>query len=206
MNALPGTWDELGRLLRYPDSSYGQRLRQCRLALELNAPLAAAGLLEAEEALAERSVSELEELYTRTFDLNPTCSLEIGWHLYGEQYERGRFLVQCRDLLDELDIDERGELPDHLSSLVSAQGRLSSDLAAPFAARFLLPALLVMRKSLRKKESDFAGLLDALVVLTEEKKGDLPVAQPRQRIDVDLVQIGTAGGAPRTAPAGRPVA
>ncbi len=210
MSTHPAIWNELGKLLRYPDSGYLQRLHQCRQALEVSCCRAAAGLLEVEEALTERSVSELEELYTRTFDLNPTCSLEIGWHLYGEQYERGRFLVRCRDLLEELNIDEDGELPDHLSSLVAAQGRLSNELAAPFAARFLLPALLVMRQALRDKQSDFAGLLDTLVILTEEKKGDLPVAQPRQRIDADLVQIGTAGTAPRPprgpAPARRPVA
>ncbi len=40
-----------------------------------------------------------EELYTRTFDLNPVCALEIGWHLFGEDYERGAFLVRMRDQL-----------------------------------------------------------------------------------------------------------
>ncbi len=200
MKTHPAIWDQLGNLFRYPDATYAERLHQCRQALETCCPEAAAGLLEAEEALAGKSVSELEELYTRTFDLNPTCSLEIGWHLYGEQYERGRFLVRCRDLLCELGIGEEGELPDHLSSLVSAQGHLSQDLAPSFSARFLLPALLVMREALRDKKSAFTGLMDATVVLCEDMKGDLPLAQPRQRIDADLVQIGTAGRAPRPAP------
>lgn len=201
MNAHPSTWDALGGLFRYPNSTYGKRLHQCRQALEACSPEAAASLLQVEQALAGSSWTDWEELYTRTFDLNPSCALEIGWHLYGEQYERGRFLVRCRDLLHELEIDEAGELPDHLSSLLSALGRLPEELAAPFAARFLLPALLVMREVLRDKKSDFAGLLNAAVVLAEEKKGDLPVAQPQQRIDFDLVQIGTAG---RNAAAGRP--
>ncbi len=202
MNAHPSTWDSLGGLFRYPDSTYGERLHRCRLALETCSPEAAASLLEVEKALAGSSQADWEELYTRTFDLNPSCALDIGWHLYGEQYERGRFLVRCRDLLHELGIEEQGELPDHLSSLLSALGRLPEELAAPFAARFLLPALLVMREVLRDKESDFAGLLGAAVILAEEKKGDLPVAQPQQRIDFDLVQIGTAGRQPA---AGRPL-
>ena len=42
------------------------------------------------------SVEDLQELYTRTFDWNPDTSLEIGWHLYGENYERGEFLVEVR--------------------------------------------------------------------------------------------------------------
>ncbi len=202
MNAHPATWEALGGLFRYPDATYGNRLHHCRQALETCCPQAAACLLEVEEALAGRSQTDWEELYTRTFDLNPSCALDIGWHLYGEQYERGRFLVRCRDLLRELEIEEDGELPDHLSSLLSALGRLPEELAAPFAARFLLPALLVMREVLRDKGSDFAGLLGAAVILAEEKKGDLPVAQPQQRIDFDLVQIGTAGS---KAAAGRPM-
>jgi nitrate reductase delta subunit len=202
MNAHPATWDALGGLFCYPDSTYAERLYQCRRAMETHSPEAATCLLKVEESLVGRSRMDMEELYTRTFDLNPTCTLDIGWHLYGEQYERGRFLVRCRDLLEELSIDEKGELPDHLSSLLSALGRLPEELAAPFAARFLLPALLVMRKALEKKESAFAGLLAAAVILAEEKKGDLPVAQPQQRLDIDLVQIGAGGKSPR---AGRPM-
>lgn len=203
MNIHPAVWEQLGSLFRYPDEGYGRRLQQCRKALETCDPRAAAGLLEAEEALAGKGTAALEELYTRTFDLNPTCALEAGWHLYGEAYERGRFMVRCRDLLAELGVEERGELPDHLSSLLPALGRLSEELAAPFSARFLLPALLEMRGALREKGSDFAGLLEAAVALAEEKKGELPVARPQQRIDRDLVQIGRAGV---PTPAGRPVA
>ena len=27
---------------------------------------------------------QLQELFIQTFDLNPVCSLEMGWHLFGE--------------------------------------------------------------------------------------------------------------------------
>jgi nitrate reductase delta subunit len=60
----------------------------------------------------------LEELYTTTFDLNPVATLEVGWHLWGEQYERGRFLADLRALQEHLGIDSGGELPDHLTVLL----------------------------------------------------------------------------------------
>jgi nitrate reductase delta subunit len=60
----------------------------------------------------------LEELYTTTFDLNPVATLEVGWHLWGEQYERGRFLADLRGLQAQLGIDDGGELPDHLTVLL----------------------------------------------------------------------------------------
>jgi nitrate reductase assembly molybdenum cofactor insertion protein NarJ len=60
----------------------------------------------------------LEELYTTTFDLNPVATLEVGWHLWGEQYERGRFLADLRGLQEQLGIDSGSELPDHLTVLL----------------------------------------------------------------------------------------
>jgi nitrate reductase delta subunit len=60
----------------------------------------------------------LEELYTTTFDLNPVATLEVGWHLWGEQYERGRFLADLRELQGRLGIDSGSELPDHLTVLL----------------------------------------------------------------------------------------
>jgi nitrate reductase delta subunit len=60
----------------------------------------------------------LEELYTTTFDLNPVATLEIGWHLWGEQYERGRFLADLRGIQERIGITEATELPDHLTLLL----------------------------------------------------------------------------------------
>ena len=66
----------------------------------------------------------LEELYTRTFDLNPVATLEIGWHLWGEQYERGRFLADLRALQEALGVENVTELPDHLTVLLLTIARM----------------------------------------------------------------------------------
>jgi len=70
------------------------------------------------DEVAHVDASGLEELYTRTFDLNPVATLEAGWHLWGEQYERGRFLADLRPLQASLGIDSGCELPDHLTVLL----------------------------------------------------------------------------------------
>lgn len=69
----------------------------------------------------------LEELYTMTFDLNPVATLEVGWHLWGEQYERGRFLADLRELQAHLGIDSGTELPDHLTVLLPTIERSNDD-------------------------------------------------------------------------------
>jgi nitrate reductase delta subunit len=61
--------------------------------------------------IEKMGVTDLEEFYTRTFDINPVSALEIGWHLYGEQYERGAFLVKMRELSRTLGVEESTSLP-----------------------------------------------------------------------------------------------
>lgn len=90
-------------LLRYPDASV---LAQAPSVPDFYAEI------------AHVSLEGMQELYTTTFDLNPVATLEVGWHLWGEHYERGRFLADLRDLQARLGIDDRGELPDHLTVLL----------------------------------------------------------------------------------------
>ena len=46
--------------------------------------LAASALREFAQAWADLTPEQQQELFVRTFDLNPLCSLEVGWQLYGE--------------------------------------------------------------------------------------------------------------------------
>ena len=71
---------DLARLFEYPDKSYVQRCRD-------------AGLNEFADEMANLTEPGIQELFISTFDWNPATSLDLGWHLYGDQYERGEFLA-----------------------------------------------------------------------------------------------------------------
>ncbi len=188
MSRTPELWAGLGRLFTYPGAGYLARLQACLPEVEEASPEAAEDLRAVEGPLTDKEPWEIEELYTRTFDMNPICALEIGWHLYGEQYERGRFLVRTRSLLQHLSIAEDGELPDHLSLMLEATGRLEPVDRQPFAARFLVPALREMRTAFEDSDSPFGGLVSAATRLAEDEAGELPIAQIQRR--PDLVQLG----------------
>ena len=66
-----------------------------------------------------RDLHELEETYARTFDINPACALEVGWHLFGEEYARGLFLVRLRGEMREHGVEESSELPDHITHVLA---------------------------------------------------------------------------------------
>lgn len=75
------------------------------------------------DEVAHVAPAGLEELYTRTFDLNPVATLEVGWHIWGEQYERGRFLAELRGKQENAGIDGGSELPDHLTVILKTIAR-----------------------------------------------------------------------------------
>ncbi len=194
MRGRVGILGELAGLFRYPGDDYLARLARCRtlVAAAGGHDGAAAGLERIERALEGKATWEIEELYTQGFDLNPVCALEIGWHLYGEQYERGRFLVRTRDLLARLEIDEAGELPDHLSSMLAALGKLEGDEARAFAAKFVVPALRRMGKACETKANPILGLVAVARELAEGAAGGLPIEDPAAARP-DLIQIGAVG-------------
>jgi nitrate reductase assembly molybdenum cofactor insertion protein NarJ len=40
---------------------------------------------------------EYEELYTKTFDVQPICYLDLGYVIFGEDYKRGAFLLHMQE-------------------------------------------------------------------------------------------------------------
>jgi nitrate reductase delta subunit len=128
-------FDQITPLFAYPDGRYVQKAQECAAALDSDDLRTFAALMAAVPLEAR------QELFVQTFDLNPSTTLEIGWHLFGEQYERGAFLVQLRAQLRDAGIPESGELPDHLLHVLPLVARMSAEEAAEFCRTKLVPAL-----------------------------------------------------------------
>ena len=73
--------------------------------------------------------------------MNTSCCLEVGWHLYGEDYHRGEFMVNMRQALAEENIAESAELPDHISHCLRLLPHLEDKDAQAFAQNYLSPAI-----------------------------------------------------------------
>ena len=154
--------ERLGRLVRYPDDHRPDDLEACAREIAGLDPAASAAFRAFADQVGALSAAERQEAYTRTFDLNPVCALEVGWHLYGEQYERGAFMVRMRAMLRRAGVEENGELPDHLSHLLPLAARLDADEARALVAESLEPALAKMRASLDRTATPYAALVGAI--------------------------------------------
>jgi nitrate reductase delta subunit len=104
---------------------------------------------------------ELEETYTKVFDMNPGCCLDIGWHLFGETYKRGSFMANMRQSLREHGIAEGSNLPDHLPTVLRLLPALPVEDARDLTRDCILPALEKLRPKLEGAEP-YNHLLESL--------------------------------------------
>ena len=168
-------YNALVALLTYPEADYPQRIdASVRLA-----PEECRGQLET-FAVQMRGLrtDQLQEMFTQTFDLNPTCSLELGWHLFGENYERGLLLVRVREELRRHELKESTELPDHLTHVLRLVERMEHEAAADFVAACVLPALEKMLQAMRDKKNPFENVLLAARSLLHSQFPEIPPATP----------------------------
>jgi nitrate reductase delta subunit len=154
--------DMCAELLDYPGEDYIHIAEECgRGAREFSA--------DSEESLNRfcnqlrgKSLDDLEERYVRTFDINPECSLEVGWRLYGEEYTRGTFLAWMRRELRSHGIVESKELPDHLTHALRLVGRMDESTSREFTAEYLIPAMTKMTDGFKDSDNPYGLLLSAI--------------------------------------------
>jgi|YelNatPaOPRAMG01_1025707.scaffolds.fasta_scaffold132285_1 nitrate reductase molybdenum cofactor assembly chaperone len=159
--------EKFGRVLTYPGDGYLFEVEACvNAANEIDVE---AGRLMGEfrNALRGLSIEQAQELYVQTFDLNPICALEVGWQLYGDNYDRGNFLVKMRQELERHSVPENVELPDHLCNVLPLLARVDHAETRSFTEASVRPALKKMLAAFAGKGNPFENVLKALDRLVE---------------------------------------
>jgi len=158
-------------LLEYPDASWHEQLDAIWEPIASECPAALAPLLEFSRDIDNLALTGLQERYTQTFDLNPVCTLDIGYHLFGENYKRGVFLANLRETERLFDLGQASQLPDYLPVLLRLLGSLEdTELRQALINDCMIPALRKMVEALGHAGSPYAGLvksLDAVMRLEE---------------------------------------
>jgi nitrate reductase delta subunit len=107
----PPTYTLLAESFRYPVPG---RLEELERGLKSIQGDARKGYAAFVKGIQKLSLTEWEELYTITWDLNPVAAPYIGYQMWGENYQRGNFMSNLNRELLNAGIDCDGELPDHL--------------------------------------------------------------------------------------------
>jgi nitrate reductase assembly molybdenum cofactor insertion protein NarJ len=139
----------LAALFDYPAEDYGARVRRAadcirnafpEPAARLDAFLAA--LPDAGDLSRADALTEVQEVFTRSFDVQPITTLSVGYLMFGDDYKRGELMVQLGREQRECGVDCGGELPDHLPNvlrLLAVWGDRA--VAEEFVGAILVPAM-----------------------------------------------------------------
>src|SRR3990172_693275 len=142
--AVKSIYEGLSRLLDYPGADWNALVTSCAELLAGEKSEVAKSFGSFSDRVQTHSLSDLQELYTRTFDLNPVCAMEIGYHLFGENYKRGVFLANLRATEAPYGLGQEHQLPDYLPVLLRLLTKLDGkdeDLRASLIRECMGPAI-----------------------------------------------------------------
>ena len=164
MNNTISMLDAFAKIMMYPEKDYEPKVRECIATLSNEQADVAEMISDYLGRVEPLSLSEMEELYIKTFDLNKTGTLDLGWHLFGEDYNRGLFLVKVRQYMQLLKVPETTELPDHVSQVLRVIGRMSHEEANQFAYACVIPSLETIAEGI-VQENPHDRLVQGLIKL-----------------------------------------
>lgn len=155
-------------LLDYPNDSLPQRIEEYSRELANAFPKAAELLESLRGSQQDLGIARLQEAYTSTFDLQPECTLNLGYHLFGEDQRRGMFLAKLKELFHEGEVETRNELPDHLCYLLRyVAARPASDESNAIISDCLLPAVSKIAAAMKEKSHPYQPVVEALLIWLE---------------------------------------
>ncbi len=153
-------------ILGYPGPLTGERIAELLTLVAAVDRTAARDLERFRESVAETAQTELEELYTRTFDMHPLCCPYVGHQLFGEEFRRGMFMALLREHYRLCGFDAGNELPDHLCVILRfLEGREPGEVERELVSDCLVPSLGKMVASLGATENPYLQPLRALLGL-----------------------------------------
>ncbi len=170
--AGPKTLRSLSGLLSYPNEQTIEAAELLYIILQGELPEAASCIAEFGEFLDTHELWQVEEAFSATFDVNSECALEIGWHLFGEEYARGMFLVRMREELRKYGLEETVELPDHITHVLAVIGAMPDDEAMRFVKSCVLPALKKMYVTMEGKDSPYRHVITCLAMILNHVWGE----------------------------------
>jgi len=135
-------YNSLADLIDYPDLTFPERVQVAQMCLNQTFPEAGEELRPFTRYTSRATLIQMEEVYTRSFDVQAITTLDIGYVLFGDDYKRGRLLVHLNQEHRLAGVDCRTELADHLPNVLRLLARMGdSALRGELVVKILAPAL-----------------------------------------------------------------
>ncbi len=147
-------YDLLAPLFEYPTTAYREQLRTAKLGVQATHPACAQLLGAFEELLPaedethpEIALNALQEIFTRSFEVQSITTLDVGYVIFGDDYKRAELLVNLNREHRTAGTTCGTELSDHLPNVLRLLARWADlELAEEFVQQILHPALQRMQE------------------------------------------------------------
>lgn len=138
-------YEVIAGVFDYPDVSYPLKVEKALSLFHERYPQAAEEIRAFYADLPKDSVDQMQELFTRSFDVQAITTLDIGYVLFGDDYKRGELLANLNREHTKAHNDCGHELSDHLPNVLRLLPQLTDDeLLAELIQQILAPALKKM--------------------------------------------------------------
>ncbi len=132
-------------LFDYPDAVYPDRARRARDVIAKHYPAAVPDVERFLDLLPASDLITMQELYTRTFDVQAITTLDLGYVLFGDDYKRGELLANMNREHQASHNDCGSELADHLPNVLRLMPLLEDDeLLLELVQEIVAPAVSQM--------------------------------------------------------------
>jgi len=170
-------YELLAPLFEYPCAGYPERVRDIEVYLSGRYSDAAAQLGRFVELLPADDLQAMQELFTRSFDVQAATTLDVGYVLFGDDYKRGILLANLNREHRNACVDTGTELADHIPNLLRLMAVIEDEeVLHDLAYAILGPALLEMigefsteriEKRNKSYEKHYKTLIETPAVATE---------------------------------------
>ena len=135
----------LASLFEYPDADYPDWVGDIKDFLSGRYADATAELDRFIELLPVDDLQKMQELFTRSFDVEAVTTLDVGYVLFGDDYKRGILLANLNREHRHAGIDTGTELADYIPNLLRLMAVIEDEeVLRDLAYAILAPALLEM--------------------------------------------------------------
>lgn len=142
-------------LLRYPGADYPEKAVKCLGILQKDYPAVAEEIQPFVDYICSHTRDEYEELYTKTFDVQPICYLDLGYVIFGEDYKRGAFLLHMQEEQLKAKNDCGTDLSDNISNMLTLFTKTDNqELLDELAVKILIPGIEKMISEFKQARVD----------------------------------------------------
>jgi len=132
----------ISALYDYPSADFPEDVQKVLTYLQEHYPQAAKEVDAFYVNLPMDNLDRMQELFTRTFDVQAITTLDVGYVLFGDDYKRGELLANLNREHKQVKNDCGCELADHLPNILRLIPELDDqELIEEIIVNIIVPAL-----------------------------------------------------------------